>query len=248
MSELSVIIITKNEESNIQRCLDSVSFADEIIIVDSGSTDATLDIAASYTQKIYHADWPGYGIQKGRALSYASKPWVLSIDADEYLTPALTQEIQRVIALGAHDGYDIKRAMVFNERVMRYGQSDKRVLRLVKREKARFTQSIVHEQMLVDGRIGHLKEPMWHYSFNGVSDLIARMNHYSDLSASERAQNGKRTSVSKACIAALWLFLRNYLFKRGFLDGKEGLTLAIYEAENSFYRHLKLVYIQMEKK
>lgn len=241
--KLSVIIITKNESHNIAACIDSVGFADEIIVVDSGSSDATVDLAkAAGAQVIETNDWPGFGIQKNRALEHATGDWVLSLDADERITSALASEICAVISrTDAADGYRISRQSWYCGRFMRHGGwSPDYVTRLVKRHSARFTDHLVHERLVVEGKIGTMKNAMLHYSFLDYSQVLKKVDLYSTLSAQQNYARGKHAGVGKAVLHGLWAFIRTYLFKRGFLDGSHGLALAISNAEGSYYRYVKL--------
>jgi glycosyltransferase involved in cell wall biosynthesis len=241
--KLSVIIITKNEAHNIAACIDSARFADEIIVVDSGSTDATVDLAtAAGARVIETADWPGFGIQKNRALDSATGDWVLSLDADERLTPALSSEIRAVISQAdAADGYQISRQSWYCGRFMRHGGwSPDYVTRLAKRPAARFTDHLVHERLVIEGSMATLKNAMLHYSFLDYSQVLKKVDLYSTLSAQQNHARGKRAGVGKAVLHGLWAFIRTYLLKRGFLDGSHGLALAISNAEGSYYRYVKL--------
>jgi glycosyltransferase involved in cell wall biosynthesis len=241
--KLSVILITKNEALNLQACLDSVAFADQIVIVDSGSTDGTLEIArAAGAQVIQTADWPGFGPQKNRALAAAEGDWILSIDADERITPALAAEIHSVLEdRQAADAYEIPRKSWYCGRFIEHaGWAPDYVTRLIRQGKAKFSDDLVHERILVDGTTAKLKTPMLHYSFRDFSQVLNKVDLYSTLSARQRYARGQRSSVGKAVLHGFAAFIRTYLFKRGFLDGSHGLALAISNAEGSYYRYLKI--------
>lgn len=240
---LSVIIITKNESANLQACLDTVGFADEIIVVDSGSTDGTVELArAAGATVIETADWPGFGPQKNRALAAARGEWVLSLDADERITPELADEIREVIAQReSADGYDISRRSWYCGRFIDHaGWSPDYVTRLFKRNAARFSDHLVHERLLVDGVVKRLDAQMLHYSFRDFSQVLQKVDSYSTLSAQQGYAKGKRAGIGKAVLHGLWAFIRTYFLKRGFLDGAHGLALAISNAEGSYYRYLKI--------
>jgi glycosyltransferase involved in cell wall biosynthesis len=241
---LSVILITKNEEHNIGDCLASVAFADEIIVVDSGSTDNTVAIARAAGAKVIETpDWPGFGPQKNRALDAATGQWVLSIDADERITPDLADEIHAIVATGpaTADAYEIsRRSWYCGKFIRRSGWSPDYVTRLFKRGKARFTDHIVHERLVADGQVKRLKGHMLHYSFRNYSQVLSKVDSYSTLSAQQAYARGKRASVGKAVLHGWWAFMRTYFFKLGFLDGSHGLALAISNAEGSYYRYLKI--------
>jgi glycosyltransferase involved in cell wall biosynthesis len=243
---LSVIIITKNEAPVIRRCLESIRWADEIIVLDSGSTDDTVAICKEYTEQVYPTDWPGYGPQKNRALAKASGQWVLSLDADEWIPAALQIEIQSVIShpQPSLDGFFISRKTQYLGQWMRYGDLAKdRVLRLFRRDQAHFKPYIVHESVQVySGKVGQLTQPLCHESYPNIEKVLDRLNAYTTLSASQRLQQGKKSTVTKALFNAGWAFFRTYLWRLGFLDGKIGFIFAICSAENSFYRHVKLTF------
>lgn len=239
---LSVIIITKNEANKIEKCLESVQFADEIIVLDSGSTDNTVELCKKYTQHVFVTDWPGFGIQKNRALDKASCDWVLSLDADEFLSAELIRKIQKIIKdPQAKGAYKIKRITQFCGKHLYYGdwKSDY-PLRLFKRNNARFQEVMVHESLVVNGSIGKITEIMCHDSFTSMEWVLTKMNTYSTLSALHLKEQGKTASLTKALFRALWTFLRGYIFKLGFLDGKYGFLLSLCNAEGCFYKYVKL--------
>lgn len=244
MSKLSVVIITKNEAAVIERCLRSVSFADEIIVVDSGSHDETVKICEKYTDNVFHQDWLGYGPQKNAALDKATGDWVLSLDADEEVSPALHKKIVTVIKTGAKfAGFTIKRPVVFYGKMIKHACGAEQTVRLFKRGQANFTNDIVHETVKVDGEIGSIEEPIYHYSFRSVGDILNKMNKYTDLVAEQRHQRGKKGSIFKAITHAWWMFIKVYLIKAGFLDGKAGFVLAVSFAQGAYYRYVKLYYL-----
>ena len=240
--KLSVIIITKNESRNIRRCLESVKWANEIIVVDSGSTDDTLTICREYTQNITETDWQGYGKQKNRALDLATKSWVLSLDADEQVSPELGDKIHTILSAAASkDAYAIRRPVVFLNKLIKHACGSNNSVRLFKRENARFSDDIVHEILEIKGSIGKLDEPILHYSFVDVAAILTKMNKYTSLVAEQRYVAGRKSSMFKAITHALWMFLKVYLLKAGFLDGRAGFILAITFAEGAYYRYIKLL-------
>lgn len=242
MNSLSVIIITKNESANIRACLESVAWADEIIVVDSASTDGTLEIAREYTRHVHvHADWPGFGAQKNRALGHASKDWVLSLDADERVTPELRAEIESVLETVRSDGYEIPRLSSFCGRFMRHsGWHPDFVLRLFRRDKGRFSDALVHESVQLQGSIARLRQPLLHYSYRDFEDVLSKLNSYSSAASAMLQRKGKKGSLLQAIGHGLWAFIRTYFLRAGFLDGREGFMLAVMNAENSYYRYIKL--------
>mgnify|MGYP003333512325 CR=1 FL=1 len=245
MPRLSAIVITRNEAAHIRECLESIRFADEIVVLDSGSTDGTTDIAREITDKVFVShDWPGFGAQKNRALGYATGEWVLSIDADERVPEALRAQIESAIAAPAHDGYRIPRLSSYCGRFMRHsGWWPQPVLRLFARGKGRFDGRPIHESVIVDGSVGTLDEHLIHYTFEDLEDVLATMNRYSTDSARMLYDEGKRANELTAIIHGLATFIRTYFLKAGFLDGREGFSLAVTNAEGSFYRYLKLAYL-----
>ncbi|MGZ8164789.1 MAG: glycosyltransferase family 2 protein [Methylobacter sp.] len=241
----SVIIITRNEASHIARCLESVSWVDEIIVLDSGSGDATVAICREYTDKVYETDWPGFGIQKQRALDKAGGEWVLSIDADEVVTPELRREIEQAIKLSGYNGFQIPRLSSYCGRQIRHGGWwPDYVLRLFRRNAGHFTDSVVHEQVIVQGQTGQLHSPLLHDAFINLDEVLHKVNCYSSLGAKMLYQRGVRSSLSKAIFKAFWTFIRTYWIKAAFLDGKQGLMLSISNAEGTYYKYVKLLELQ----
>ncbi len=239
---LSIILITHNEAGNIGACLESVAFADEIIVVDSGSTDATVQIARDHGARVeIAADWPGFGPQKNRALDLATGDWVLSLDADERVTAELAREIQAILAAPSHQAYDLPRLSSFCGRFIRHsGWWPDRVLRLFQRGSARFSNDVVHEKVLPQSSVGQLQSHLLHYTYPDLDTAIAKMNRYSSDSAAALHARGKRASIATAIGHGAWTFIRLYVFKRGFLDGRHGFLLAATAAAGSFYRYAKL--------
>jgi glycosyltransferase involved in cell wall biosynthesis len=245
---LSVILITKNEAEHIDACLQSVAFADEWIVVDSGSTDATVERARSFGAQVsVTSDWPGFGVQKNRALALARGDWVLSIDADERVTPELAQQIRAVVtpadaqATAVVMGYELSRLSSFCGQWMRHGDwYPDRVLRLVRRGAGRFSDDLVHERLIVDGAVGRLSGHLLHDTMPDLDDALDKMNRYTTGRAADRVRAGGSGGLGAALSHAFWAFLRSYLFRRGFLDGRLGLVLAFYIAEGTYYRYLKM--------
>lgn len=245
MPTLSVTVITKNEEANIRQCLESVNWADEIIVVDCGSTDGTVDICHEYTNKVFHQDWLGFGPQKNRALEYATGDWILSLDADERVTPQLREEIERAVTQDRFDAYSLPRLSQYCGRFMRHGGWwPDPVLRLFKRGKARYSNARVHEQVETSGAVGTLASPLLHHSFSNFEQVLHKVNQYSTEGALMLAARGKQASLSQAVLHGLWAFCRTYVLRRGFLDGRHGFLLAISNAEGTYYRYVKLWHLQ----
>jgi glycosyltransferase involved in cell wall biosynthesis len=237
---LSAIIIAKNEARNIAACLDTLAFCDERIVVDGGSDDGTPEIARAKGADVATAEWHGFGAQKNFALSLAGGDWVLSIDADERVTPALARAIEMAIGQDGIDGYDMPRHSSFLGREMRHsGWSPDHVLRLFRRGRARFSDDLVHERVLCDGRIGRLAEPLLHYPVLRLEDAVGRMDRYSTAGADMLVAAGRRVSFASGITHGLWSFLRAYVLRLGFLDGREGFLLAVANAEGTYYRYMK---------
>ena len=242
---LSVIIITKNEASHIGRCLESVSWADEIIVLDSGSQDDTVSICRQYTDKVYETDWPGFGVQKQRALDKATGDWVLSIDADEIVTAELRAEIEQALQQNKFHGYEIPRLSSYCGRQMRHGGWwPDYVLRLFRRNAGHFSDAVVHEKIIVEGKVGRLISPFLHDTAVNLEEILRKMNSYSSLGAQMLYEKGVRASISKAVFKGLWTFIRTYWIKAAFLDGYQGLMLSISNAEGTYYKYLKLMELQ----
>ena len=247
---LSVIVITKNEARHIEECLQSVAFADEWVVLDSGSTDATCEIARAWGARVESSgSWPGFGAQKNRALALARGEWVLSIDADERVSPELAVSIaaalkQAQISATAADAvaaFEVSRLSRFCGQWIRHGDwYPDRVLRLFKREKARFSDDLVHERLLVQGRVARLRGELLHDTMPSLHDALDKMNRYSTGRATDKLRQGGRGGLGAALLHSAWAFLRCYGLKRGFLDGRLGFVLAVYIAEGTYYRYLKM--------
>ncbi len=241
---LSVIIITRNEAADIRACLESVAWAEEIVVVDSASTDGTASICQELGAHVHVVhDWPGFGAQKNRALAHATRDWVLSLDADERVTPALRQEIETVVREnGPADAYDIPRSSSYCGRFMRHsGWYPDYVTRLFRRGSARFSDDLVHERLLVEGKTGRLRSEMLHYAFDGMEEVLRKVDQYSTAGALRMHAQGRNASLAGAVVRGLWSFVRTYILKRGFLDGREGFMLAVSNAEGTYYRYVKLL-------
>lgn len=246
MASLSVTIITKNEASNMELCLRSVAFADEVVVLDSGSNDATVAIARSMNAKVsINQDWQGFGVQKNRALALANSEWVLSLDADERITTELQIEIIETLRAPKFDAYSFPRLSSYCGQYMRHsGWYPDRVTRLFRRNTARFSDDLVHEKVLVSGVVGQLKSSLLHESFVNLESVLDKTNRYSSAGAHALLRKGKTSSVGKAVGHGLWAFFRTYFLRRGFMDGRMGLVLAISNAEGTYYRYLKLWLLQ----
>ncbi|MDB5744950.1 MAG: glycosyl transferase, family 2 [Polaromonas sp.] len=216
------------------------------MVLDSGSTDNTLEIAASLGAIVQTSpDWKGFGIQKNRVLALATSEWVLSIDADERVTPQLQAEIRAVLENPAFDIYSFPRLSSYCGQFIYYsGWYPDRVIRLFRRHSARFSDDLVHERIMASSEVGRLKGQLLHESFRNLEAVLDKTNRYSTAGALSLLNKGKTGSLGKALGHGLWAFLRTYFLRLGFMDGRLGLVLAISNAEGTYYRYLKLWLLQ----
>lgn len=240
---LSVAIITKNEEGNIRDCLQSVAFAAQIVVVDSGSCDDTLQICSAFGCDIYSEPWFGFGRQKQLAIDKCSQPWVLVLDADERI-PAETADMIRRIVSDAQPqtaGFSFPRKNFFQGRWIRHaGWWPDRVVRLFRRSSGRMTQATVHEAVEVQGQITELRAPIEHYTESNLSRILQKIDKYSTLGAEEAFAAGKRSTPVSALFRAFFTFIQGYILRLGFMDGRQGLTLAITDSVNKYFKYAKL--------
>jgi len=244
---ISIVVITYNEETNIGRCLQSVQWADDIVVVDSGSTDRTCDIAAEHGARINYNDWSGFGEQKRFATAAAKYDWVLNIDADEWLSRDLSLNIQQAIQeKPTHHVYHIRRRHYFMGKLLRHGISyPDNVKRLYNRKHANWNRNPVHESVCYTDnshtrKTGVITGDMLHESAPTLGRYIEKMNSYTDIQASERHTQGKQANALQLISLPIWQFLRGYMFKLGFLDGIPGLVHNVLAAMNTFMRYAKL--------
>jgi glycosyltransferase involved in cell wall biosynthesis len=239
---LSVVIIAKNEAERIEACLQSVSWADEIVVVDSGSDDATCDIARQYTDRVYEVPWRGFGPQKQAAVDLATHDWILSIDCDERVTADLASEIQRILAADLlKDAYSVPRRTFLGVKEIKHcGWYPDRTVRLFDRRKARFSDQPVHERVLTDSPASKCKGHLLHYSFSGIAPLLSKLNHYSDLSARQMYEEGRKGTFLDFTLRPLFAFFNTYVLRLGFLDGVEGLEIAVTTGFITFVKYIKL--------
>lgn len=239
---LSVVIISKNEEKRIEACLQSVAWADEIIVVDSGSTDTTGEIVKRYTNRFHTIAWKGFGPQKQAAVELASYDWILNIDCDEQVTAELAEEIVRILELeNTSCAFSVPRRTFINAKEIKHsGWYPDRTIRLFDRQRARFSDSLVHERVIADGVTGDCKSPVLHYSFSGIEPLLSKLNHYSELSAKQMFQSGRKSTVFDITVRPLFAFFKTYVLRAGFLDGVEGLEIAVTTSLLTFTKYIKL--------
>ncbi len=241
MAKLSVIIITNNEEKNLVRALESVKFADEFVVCDSGSTDSTLEIARRYNCKVVHSEFRGFGAAKQSALDNATGDWVLSIDADEELSEPLKSEIKAVLQQSDRDGYYLNRKSKFlGKWIAHSGWYPDWILRLFRREKGKFDRQLVHEGVQVEGKVGRLQGHLLHYTDPDISHYLAKMDRYTSLSAEILASEGRRFHVSDVLFKPIAIFIKMCFLKLGFLDGVHGLILASLSSFHVLCKYAKL--------
>jgi len=239
MHQLSVVIITKNEEKNISRCLESVSWADEIVVADSGSIDRTKSICSEFDCQIFDVEWQGFGKTKQQAVSFASHDWILSLDADEVLTPYLQTEIKALLSSQPqYHGFRIKRNSFYEGQPIRFCGWDKDyTLRLFNRKKGGFNSKPVHEFVEVQGKIGKLNSPMLHYTYPDKASHYQKMKFYAELGANALLAQGKKTNLMTAYLRALAKWIKMYILRLGFLDGKAGFLLCLRSAWGVYFKY-----------
>ena len=237
---LSAAIITRDEAADLPDCLASLAFCDEIVVVDSGSTDATVAIAEAAGAVVRVTDWPGFGVQKQRAIDLASGDYVLVVDADERIPADLAAEIRAAIAApGDVVGWQINRRSTFLGRFLLHGGwYPDFTLRLARRSAARFTTDPVHERLEVAGPVARLAADMVHHSYRSIDEVLDKGRRYALASAEVRRRRGARGGLLSAILRAEWAFLRHYLFKAGFRDGAHGFVAALAKAQETFWRWL----------
>ncbi len=235
--KLTAIIPTFNEEDNIEDCLRSVSFADEIIVVDSFSTDRTVEIAEKYATKVVQHEYEYSAKQKNWIIPQATYQWILLVDADERVTPELKDEVLQELENPKYDAYWIGRKNFFWNKEIKHGQWGRdRVIRLFKRDLSRYEDKEVHAEIVVNGKIGSLRNKLLHFTYRGLDDYLRRLNKYSKWGANQRLKEGWKGRRYQVVFFPLFTFIRNYLINLGFLDGFEGFVV---EALNSYYVFLK---------
>ena len=243
--KLSIIVIVRDESVNLEACLKSIDSADEYVVVEHGSVDDTSQKAKNLGAIVIQtSDWPGFGPQKNRALAHASSEWVLSIDADERVTPELMAEIDVAITSGQAHAYEIPRLTQFCGQWIRHcGWTPDRVLRLFKRESAHFSNDLVHEKLILKdphARISRLTSPLLHYSYRTPADYWVKLQRYSQDWAVQRHLAGQRTTMTRAALSGMTAFVRSYFFRLGFLDGAMGFAVCSMQAQAAFGKYFEL--------
>lgn len=241
--KLSVIIITFNEEKNIIECLESVKWADEIVIVDAESQDQTIKLARKYTDKIIVRKWDNFSSAKSFALKQTTNNWILSIDADERVTPELMDEILEILSCDSDKpfAYDIARKSYFLKKWIKHcGWYPNYVTRLFRKDKARYSSSSVHERVIVEGKTGVLKNYLIHFTDDSLWHYFNKFNYYTTLSARDMSIAGKTIRIDQLIFRPIFTFIRMYFFKLGFLDGIHGFILCTLSSFYVFTKYAKL--------
>lgn len=241
MEKISITIITFNEEKNIERCLESLTWADEIVVLDSFSTDRTVEICRRFTDKVFQEKWQGYGKQKNLCAARALHQWILNIDADEVVNADCAREIQQEMKKGfAFPVYRFPRKNFFGRRWVRHGGwYPDRIFRLYDKTKVAFTEVPVHEKLSPDNLSGSFYYPLEHYSYEGIEDFISRQNHYSTLHAGEMVRQGKTAGWGDLLLRPSLTFFKMFFLRQGFRDGFLGFFLAVSSAFYTFLKYAK---------
>lgn len=240
---VSSVLISCNEERRISACLESLFWADEIVVVDSGSTDETVSIARRYTDRVFTIPWQGFGLQKQTAVNLASHDLVFVIDCDERVTPELAQELQLLASAPTLlPAYSVpRRTFVSNREIRHCGWYPDRTVRFFDRSQSHFSDSPVHERVIVTGALGACRHHLLHYSFDGFADMLRKMNRYTDMGAEQLHAAGRRANVIDVTIRPLYTFLRTYLLQQGFRDGFPGYLVSVSNAVSVFSKYAKLM-------
>jgi glycosyltransferase involved in cell wall biosynthesis len=241
MMKISATIITFNEERNIARVIESLRCCEEILVLDSGSNDRTVEIAGKLGARVEEASWHGYAAQKNIAAQLATHDWILSLDADESLSEALEAEIWHIKKAGAkYEGYTMPRlAQYLGRWILHSGWYPDRKVRLFDRRKARWVGEFVHESVKVDGPVGHLESNLLHFTCSSLSEHLRTMDSYTTLAAQEMVTRGQSLGFARLLLDPPWTIFRTYVLKLGFLDGIEGLTIAYMAGLYNFVKYAK---------
>jgi glycosyltransferase involved in cell wall biosynthesis len=239
--KISATIITFNEERNVARVIESLRCCDEILVLDSGSNDRTVEIATKHGARVEEASWHGYAAQKNIAAKMASNDWILALDADESLSEALEAEIWQIKKAGPEfDGYTVPRlAQYLGRWILHSGWHPDRKVRLFNRTKATWIGEFVHESVKVNGTVGHLESNLLHFTCSSLSEHLKTMDGYTTLAAQELVERGTSLSMSRLLFDPPWTFFRTYIMRLGFLDGAEGLSIAYMAALYNFVKYSK---------
>lgn len=247
MLGLTAIVIAQNEERNIGECLESLQFADEIMVVDSFSTDSTPDLARRHGARLLQHQYLSLAAQRNWAIPQASHEWILIMDADERVTPELREEIVGILRAPDRNGYEMKRRNFFLGSEIRYsGWQHDWVLRLFPKEKGRYPEKYAHERLVIEGRIGRLRGRLLHYSYRTVDDCWRKLERYAEWNAMDAAKRGARVSRLYALLHPPLRFLKAYLLQGGFLDGKAGLQLCLLTAKYAAAKDARIRQMQRQ--
>jgi glycosyltransferase involved in cell wall biosynthesis len=240
---VSAIVVCFNEERNIGACLESLGWCDEIVVVDSFSTDRTVEICRQHTDRVVQRQWAGYRDQKAFAHSLATKDWVLLVDSDERVSPELREEIQKSLASAnnTYAGFLVPRLVFYLNRWWRrggwYPDYD---IRLFRRDRATWGGTDPHEKILVDGKVRRLRNPLQHFSYRDMEDHVQRINHFTSISSRELFKGAKRWRLGDALLRPAFRFFRSYILQRGFLEGFAGFHVAVMASVYVFLKYAKL--------
>lgn len=249
--KISACVIVYNEERKLRRCLESVRWCDEIVVLDSFSTDRTVDVAKEYTDRVYQQQWLGYVGQRNTVRELSTHPWLLFMDADEEVSPALRDEILEEFARGTGEnlGYEFPRQVYYMGKWIRHGEWYPDIkLRLFKKEFGRTEGEEPHDRVVIHGRVKRLKNPIWHYTYDDVVDHLNRVNRYSTITAQQRFAQGSRFRRADLILHPFFRFVKGYIIRAGFLDGTHGLAIAVISSFGAFLKYLKLWEIGQTRK
>ena len=247
---ISACVITFNEEKKIARCLKSLEWCDEIVVLDSFSTDRTLEICRGFTDRIFQHEWMGYVGQRNLIRGMANHDWVLFMDADEEISPALRAEVEREFEKGSgrYTGYEFPRLVYYLGRWIRHGEWYPDIkLRLFKKEFGRTEGQEPHDRVAVNGAVKRLTNPIWHYTYDGIRDQVDTLNRFSTITAQQRFAEGEAFRWSDLVFRPLFRFWRGYLIRRGFLDGAPGFVIAVVNSYGVFIKYAKLWELHWKK-
>lgn len=240
-NKISAVIITKDEEKNIERCLKSLDWVDEIVVVDSGSTDKTIEICKEYNCSIVDSEWLGFGRTKKLAVNSASNNWILSIDSDEEVTPELRNKIKEILANPKFDAYRVKRKSFYLGKMINHcGWGSDYPLRLFNRTHGNFNDKEVHESVDIHWEGSKIESPLLHYTYPTIELHVSKTNRYTDIQAEELYKKGKQFSIFAAVLLGINKFINMYIFKLGILDGKEGFILCSIASFGVYLKYVKL--------
>jgi glycosyltransferase involved in cell wall biosynthesis len=246
MPKISATVITKNEEKNIAACLESLEWVDEIVVLDSGSSDKTVEIAKKYTSKVFVEHWRGMGNQKNRAVELARGPWIVALDADERISPELALEIRKAICDNVPAAYAIRRKNFYQGRWVRHcGWWPDWVKRVFKKGEAHFSKDVIHDSLQAVSLVKRLNSPILHYSFSSPEDFLNRTCIYANHQAREMYRNGRRASLWTAISHAVFALLHTYITRLGFLDGAAGVLISVSNFVGVFYRYMMLRHLNL---